>query len=368
MSELFNFLEINDINYEYIPTLTRVHLDPREAFLYVLRGNDEFRWHPANRNKDNKAYIDTIDPKILSIIAKNPEAALHFALKFLNGVGWPPGEEAIASNPSTAYEYSHECIKKRFKAGEYQILASTYDVNRTSDFAINYADYVLGGRWKNLEYIILRDLPQLILRYCARIFNRDPKIERLIFDTDTPKIRWPEGEQALLSKASKDERFMQNCVDYAMKILHTRWPELEDLLVKGKTKDAGHAATSYVMYVIPMYKAASKGLPVTTYRSKDYQRWPELEQTILLDPWSVYYYIKTVLDDPESATLYIWPEGEDSIATHAEASLAYATQYLHDRFVKGEKVMKQDDNIWTIYLTFLKDAGYDVPQSPWAQS
>lgn len=364
MSELLNFLEAQDIDVEDIPNSIRILIDPKEAYLYLLRGYSSFENLPSNRYKSydeiTESYLNSIDPKILKVISKDPKQALNFALRFYGTKGWPQGEAAIASKPETVLEYSKECIKRRFIEGEPTILQSAI---HNDTYAISYSKDVIGGRWRELESFILEDIPNMIVPYCVQVMNSG--YLGYYIDNYDPKVRWPEGEQLLLSLAKIDEYYLLKCVDYALLVLHSRWPELEKMLKNGKTKDAGQAAGNYVISVLPIDKAISNN---SNPRNAQPERWPDLEKTILLDPWSTYFYIKKVLDNQESATLFIWPEGEESIATDADASFTYATDYLGGRFAKGESVMKQDANTWTNYISFLGHRGYDLGQSPWAQS
>lgn len=363
MSELFNFLEALDIDIEEIPLMLRRLLDPKEALLFILDETRSFENLSANQYKSYKevreSYLSSIDPRLLNVVSKDPRQALNFALMFYGTEGWPQGEAAIASTPETVLEYSKKCIKRRFIEGEPIILQSAY-INEP--FAIAYSKDVIGGRWRDLEEEIIKDIPDLIVPYCVQVMNFGYSGYNI--DNYDPKVRWPEGEQLLLSLAKIDEYYLPQCVYYALSILHSRWPELEKMLVNGKTKDAGQAAGNYAINVLPVAKAVSNN---SDPRNAVPERSPEFEKTILLDPWSTYFYIKRVLNDPESSSLFIWPEGEDSIATDAEASFTYSTDYLDDRFIKGEPVMKQDASVWTQYITHFEHRGYDMGPSPWAQ-
>lgn len=85
-------------------------------------------------------------------------------------------------------------------------------------FAIAYSKDVIGGRWRDLEEEIIKDIPDLIVPYCVQIMNFGYSGYHRLWAIDNydPKVRWPEGEQLLLSLAKIDESYLPQCVYYAL--------------------------------------------------------------------------------------------------------------------------------------------------------
>ena len=141
------------------------------------------------------------------------------------------------------------------------------------------------------------------------------------FRTKHPVISklFAKGEAALI--AGKDP---YRLVEYALDIIHGRWPEAEPAIMKDP-----NVAVVYSNRII-------RG------------RWPEAEPAIMKDPNAAMEYSRLIRGR--------WPEAEPAIMKDPTAAMNYANEVLRSRWPEAEPVIKTDKHAWEYYIMFFPAA------------
>lgn len=160
--------------------------------------------------------------------------------------------------------------------------------------------------------------------------------------------RFPEAESTILKDAQAAEK-------YARAVINGRWKEAEDIIATD-----GWASYSYATNVIraPFPKgedAILKDVESTHFYNEEIlngKRWPAREQMLLADkkPLPIVRYAYRIIDGP-------WPEAEHIIAKDAHASFDYAMDVLKKRFPAGEKAIYGDAHFASLYDDYIVKRG-----------
>ena len=172
-----------------------------ETPLYIWKDKNgkryQFCWNPENmdfkdiKNKDIAPelinYFRTEHP-VLSKLFKQQENAIisiddpyeviNYAEYVIKG-RWPLGEKVIATNPHAASQYAIRVIKGRWPEAEKAIATNPHAASQ-------YAEYVIKGRWPEAEPVIATN-PNAASRYAEYVIKgRWPLAEKTI--TTNPGI------------------------------------------------------------------------------------------------------------------------------------------------------------------------------------
>jgi hypothetical protein len=167
---------------------------------------------------------------------ESPENAYNYALLTVKG-RWPEGEEIIlqSGKPWVITNYAKNIIKGRWPEGEAAILK--LDDKERDRWAKDYAVEVIKGPWPEAEKIIAKD-PTSAFFYArdalkkrwrpaetAIIKEGDPRSVKS-YATQVIKGRWPEAEPILLQHAREHRWALQDYLDG----IKEPWPEGEQML------------------------------------------------------------------------------------------------------------------------------------------
>jgi hypothetical protein len=161
--------------------LYNLHSDPKSLKHHDIHQEtapdlfwDKYRNNPAELKKREQ------------YIAKNPKYAYLYAKDVIKGP-WKPGEAAIAPKPVFAYAYARDVIKGPWKPGEAAIAKSPtiiIDGGEVYNYALDYADHVLHGRFPAGEKIIASN-PVTAYYYALEVLHgRFPAGEKAIADDE----------------------------------------------------------------------------------------------------------------------------------------------------------------------------------------
>jgi lambda repressor-like predicted transcriptional regulator len=219
---------------------------------------------PERKVKDiSPQTLDRLSKGDFNKIFKNdPEKAYEYAkdvLKPLGIIGFPKGEDAIATHAEWSYLYANGVLKNRFPKGEDAIATDP-------EYSYEYAEYVL----KPLGI-----------------------------------IGFPKGEDAIATSAKYSYL-------YAMYVLKNRFPKGEDIIATN-----AHWSYEYAEYVLK--PLGIKGFPkgedtIATNAEYSYlyardvleRKFPKGEDAIATNAYYSYWYAKEVLKNR-------FPKGEDVI-------------------------------------------------------
>jgi ribosomal 50S subunit-associated protein YjgA (DUF615 family) len=172
---------------------------------------------------------------------------------------------------------------------------------------------ILSTLFKQNEQTIMRD-PVKAAEYAIKVLhNRWPEAEDIImtdpdianaYAKEVIKGRWPEAEKMIASTPV-------SAFIYASSIINGRWPEAEDIIMTSPS-----TATSYARFVI-------RG------------RWPEAEKVIMTDAYAAATYAIEIIKGR-------WPEAEDIIMTNPSTAAGYARFVIRGRWPEAEKVIMTD--------------------------
>lgn len=183
---------------------------------------------------------------------------LIYCLQLATGNKWAI---AVGSHANATAEYfdkqdnaiSKEQFQEQTGLDPADLIQKTGIASTTNDIQASRAQYI-AARELIQELTPFEDLPPdtdfaaieralwltkdvfHIIRYCANVKGRWPKVEQLIsadldyavdYATRVIKGRWPEIEQRLLD----NEEGLQEAINYAADVIKGSWPELEDKLL-----------------------------------------------------------------------------------------------------------------------------------------
>jgi hypothetical protein len=177
--------------------------------------------------------------------------------------------------------------------------------------AVFYAWKVLGGRWSEVEPMLLDGVKKAV------------KDDEFVIDyvADVIQRRWPDLETIILAGGSRPAIG----VDYSHRIMKARWPELEAVLPT-------YPRDEHLYEALVTYAAEVVG-----------GRWREAEEIILGEPFDI--------EGARAACRYArdvvkgrWEAGESVIAACTHSMLRYADEvlkgrlpdHLHNRMVLGD--------------------------------
>ena len=157
-------------------------------------------------------------------IRNSPLRALDYAKDVIGG-RWPEAEFVIMRRPERAYEYARDVIKGRWLEAEPVIMKSPI-------WAFYYAKDVIKGRWPEAEPYIMKN-PEWAYWYARKIIRRrwakaEPRIMKnpewaYSYARDVFKGRWPEAEPVIM----RDPR---EAMRYARDVIKGRWLEAEPVI------------------------------------------------------------------------------------------------------------------------------------------
>jgi hypothetical protein len=240
------------------------------------------------------------------------------------------GEQEIAKDPNSSFEYAAYTLEDRFPLGEPTIAKDNTYVER-------YIRGVLhGGRFPEYEKVLFDR---------GNITDMINYIEKL---RDVPRI--PEIEKVILAAGEPGY-----ALNYARRVIDGPWPQAEKLIAQ----DAG-CSLSYAARILGgRFPIGEKAIATEPFHAYDYARnvlgepFDMGEPAIAEDPEIAVRYAKVILGAP-------FPEAEKAIATDPKSSLAYASEVLEKPFPAGERAMLADPKIWGLYAMRMKKFGYDV--------
>jgi hypothetical protein len=209
------------------------------------------------------------------------------------------------------------------------------------DKLINYAINVIGGKSEKIEQLVLQrankenDNSYLItamVDYATKILrSRWPEAEPIILESDHEsykyardiiKGRWPEAEPVILDG-------LHNIVNYARNVIKGRWPEAERKLLS-----------------LSVSSKSALGWPLAyavTYAEEImHGRWQEAEPIIMKEPRAAVLYATKILHGR-------WPEAEEYIMHDSTSAYEYAVNILHRSWPEAERVISQNSYIWLKY-------------------
>jgi hypothetical protein len=172
-----------------------------------------------------------------------------------------------------------------------------------------YAAHVVKGRWKDVEKFICD--PKSVIEYSRNVLHS----------------RWEEKEDILL----KDPRLVFDYCYHVMK--KERWKEGEECLINCDYNNKINIICNYARYVLE-------------------NRWPEAEEMLKKDPYYAYVYADTVVQGR-------WEEAEETIAKRPEIALRYAQDVLKGAFPLAEKNLLASD-FYFDYFNFSTAATRDL--------
>jgi hypothetical protein len=105
---------------------------------------------------------DNVRQALLDIIKKYPEYAYEYANEVIKG-RWIEAEPYIKKDPKYAYWYAKEVIKGRWIEAEPYIIKDPH-------WASYYAGYIIRGRWHEAEPYIKKD-PEFAYNYAKYVIN-----------------------------------------------------------------------------------------------------------------------------------------------------------------------------------------------------
>lgn len=235
------------------------------------------------------------------------------------------------------------------------------DISTSPRHSYDFITKYLKVRWPEGEQAILQD-PELTCMYIINFLKeRWPEGERVILQSpritmeyiyDFLKRPWPEAEQTILNNASRT-------LGYITRILRKPWPEGEKALIQAEVLRGRTRPAIIYDYITQIKKERwPEGEQIiaqeshTTLRYLQYlheqgQQWPEGEQTILKDPYSTYLYITTILKER-------WPEGEQVIQQSPEWAYKYAASFLKKPWPEAESTIATDIQYSELYNLFLR--------------
>ena len=146
---------------------------------------------------------------VLHIIKRVPEYASEYARYIIKG-RWKEAELVIMKDPYENYLYVKEAIKERCPDLEPIII-------KDADLALTYAQNAIGGRWIEAEPIIMKH-PSQAYMYAEYILAKDSKWPH-------KNGRWPEAEKYIM-KSPEISYY------YARDIIKGRWIAAEDVIRK----------------------------------------------------------------------------------------------------------------------------------------
>jgi hypothetical protein len=150
----------------------------------------------------------------------------------------------------------------------------------------------------------------------ALIADKEP-YRRVEYALDIIHGRWPEAEPAIMQNPNE-------AVVYSTRIIRGRWPEAEPAIMKDP-----NVAVVYSNRII-------RG------------RWPEAEPAIMKDPNAAMEYSRLIRGR--------WPEAEPAIMKDPTAAMNYANEVLRSRWPEAEPVIKTDKRAWESYIMFFPAA------------
>jgi len=190
------------------------------------------------------------------------------------------------------------------------------DLHDEVDILYNYARFVVNGRWRDIEPIIIES-PHLIYSYACHVMKdrwyeaepyiiQDPEnayyYARYVINDDSNHsktiIRWYEAEPYIM----KDPEYAYR---YSVYIIKDKWPEAEPYIMQSP------------MFAFKYAYAHGR------------ERWPEAEQYIIQDPEWAYQYAKDIIKDK-------WPEAEPVIYKSARVYREYLV-FLYDLKEQAKK-------------------------------
>lgn len=148
--------------------------------------------------------------------------------------------EELAKDPEQSLLYAHKVVKGRFPEGEAAIA-------QDSDIAFEYAKFIVKGRFKEAEDVFFeRNTDWGNRNYLQRYFieiakERNEIVEKKILDSHHGLAgeyaelciggRWEEAEDIILED-------LNGAIKYHEKVVHDRWPALEDRILTNKKKSS----------------------------------------------------------------------------------------------------------------------------------
>lgn len=196
-------------------------------------------------------------------------------------------------------------------------------INPDADTAIDYAEKVLQGRYREGEKAILGS-PYLIHHYVLYVIKK----------------RWPEGERALLREGDPKSLY-----EYATGVINGRWPEAEPFIAESPYYSYYYCFDLDYALIADRPEKAPELLEKAIVRDPKYAvkyardvirgRWPFGEPYIAKDPKAAVGYARQVVKKP-------WPEGEEAIARDGQCSLDYAVYIIKGRWPPGEKAIAKN--------------------------
>lgn len=166
---------------------TKISSDPFVAYNYAINKNAPF-------------------PEGEDAIAKNANTAYNYSA-FILGKRFPKGEDAISKDTSIAYKYAYEVLRSRFPKGEDAI-------SKDANTSYNYAAYILTKPFPKGEDVIAKN-----------------NIIALSYSKYLLKKPFPKGEDAIASDA-------ESAYQYAKDVLKKPFPKGEDAIAKNEMYSA----------------------------------------------------------------------------------------------------------------------------------
>ena len=257
-------------------------------------------------------------PDYVKAVMQSPRHAIDYALYVIHG-RWPEGEPYIMKDPRWAFHYARSVIHGRWPEAEPYIM-------KDAIAAKSYAYCFINGRWLEAEPHIMKD-PSGAADYAHYIIKgRWSEAEPTIMKDPSAAVnyahyvikgRWPEAEPKILKDPIA-------AIKYADDVIKDRWREAEPIIMKDPS-----AAIKYASSII-------KG------------RWPEAEPYIMKSPEHASWYARVTIKGR-------WPEAEPYIIKDPMPAAFYADYVIKGRWREAEPIIMSDKSAAENYREMIRE-------------